>query len=286
MLGYVRINKGELKVREYELYKGLYCSLCKAMGKHFGVLSRLTLSYDITFLVLVRMCFSSFCPEFRNGVCPFNITKKCNYCSNADEQLRYAAAVSMMLFYYKVRDNIADGGFFKKTVMYLILPYAFFKNRKAKRMYPEIEQIINESMEKQYQTELRQTASADEAAHESAHSLGKIISYGFEDADSAIYRFGYAMGKWVYLCDAADDIKKDLKKKSYNVFVNIYGIRNEADITEEIYENAGVFLNMSAACACEAFDEVPDKTMASIVENIIYDGTEKVMNNIMKGKKS
>ena len=132
MLGYVRINKPELKVKEYELYKGLYCSLCKAMGKHFGLLSRLTLSYDITFLVLVRMSFLGTVPDFRTGRCPFNPAKKCNYCKNSEDQFRYAAAVSMMMFYYKIKDNICDGSFFKKLLMYLILPYAYLKNKKAK----------------------------------------------------------------------------------------------------------------------------------------------------------
>ena len=57
MFGYVKTDKPEMKVKEYEAYRGLYCSLCKAMGKHFGVFSRLTLSYDITFLVLARLSF-------------------------------------------------------------------------------------------------------------------------------------------------------------------------------------------------------------------------------------
>ena len=57
MFGYVKTDKPEMKIKEYEAYRGLYCSLCKAMGKHFGVFSRLTLSYDITFLVLARLSF-------------------------------------------------------------------------------------------------------------------------------------------------------------------------------------------------------------------------------------
>ena len=57
MFGYVKTDKPEMKVKEYEAYRGLYCSLCKAMGKHFGVFSRLTLSYDITFLVLSEWRF-------------------------------------------------------------------------------------------------------------------------------------------------------------------------------------------------------------------------------------
>lgn len=32
MLGYVKIDKGELKVREYEVYCGYYCGICKSIA--------------------------------------------------------------------------------------------------------------------------------------------------------------------------------------------------------------------------------------------------------------
>ena len=284
MLGYVKINKPELKVKEYEVYKGLYCSLCRAMGKNFGVLSRLTLSYDITFLVLIRMCFSSAVPDFKSGRCPFNITKRCNYCKNCDSVFTYAAAVSVMMFYFKVKDNISDGNVFKRLLMYLILPWATLKFRKAKGMFPEIEHIISENMKKQAQTEKSLTDCTDKAAHESADALGKITAYGFDDKDGLIYRFGYGVGKWVYLTDAADDIKKDIKDKSFNVYVNKYKIKSEGDFTDDIREKIVGELNMSSAMCCEAFSEIENKTLIPICENIIYDGMEIVMNNILKGK--
>lgn len=285
MFGYVKVNKPEMKVKEYEVYKGLYCSLCKAMGKYFGVLSRLTLSYDITFLVLMRLSFASKVPDFKGGRCPFNPTKKCNYCQNSDEEMKYAAAVSMMMFYYKVKDNIADGSFFRSLLMYLILPYAYFKNKKAKKMYPEIEKLICESMQRQDKIEKSKTDIPDKAAHESADALGKIMAYGFEDEDRAIYCFGYGIGKWVYLCDAADDMEKDLKKGNFNVFINSFKIKKADDVDEKVKQQIVETLNMSCAFACEAFQNIPDKTIVPIAENIIYEGTENVMNTLMKGRK-
>ncbi len=284
MFGYVKINKPELKVKEYEAYRGIYCSLCKALGKYFGQLARLTLSYDVTFLVLARLSLFADLPSFKGGRCPFNPAKSCNYCVGADEQFKYAASVSMMLFYHKVRDNISDSSFFKRLLMYLVLPYAFLKNKKAKKYYPEIEKKIAEAMEMQTLREKEGTSSADKAAHESAHALGLIISEGTGEKKESAYRFGYGIGKWVYLCDAADDMLKDMKNKSYNPFLLKYNIKDEKDITEEVKEGIEGQLNMSCALACEAYEEIKDKTLSSIVENIIYEGTEKVMNNILKGK--
>ena len=53
MLGYVKIDKGELKVREYEVYTGYYCGICKSIGKRYGQLPRMALSYDAAFLAVL-----------------------------------------------------------------------------------------------------------------------------------------------------------------------------------------------------------------------------------------
>lgn len=282
MFGYVKINEPEMKVKEYEAYRGLYCSLCRSLGKNFGVLSRLTLSYDITFLLLVRLSLGFTVPEFRKGRCPFSPSKKCNYCINGEDELRFSAAVSMMLFYYKIKDNIADGSFFRKMLMYIILPYALLKYRKAEKMYPDVAKMIEKGMLRQSETEKTKTPSTDKAAHESADILGKIFAYGFSDEKAKAYRFGYGIGKFVYLADAADDIVKDIKNKSYNPFVEKYKLIKEPD--EEIKKEIEGTLNMSAAVAAEAFSEIEKKTLTPIVENIIYDGLENTMKTILKGK--
>ena len=284
MFGYVRINKPELKVKEYEAYRGLYCSLCRALGKYFGILARLTLSYDITFLVLARLSVTGVLPCYKSGRCPFNPTKRCNYCTNAEDELKYAAAVSMMLFYHKVHDDICDSSFMKRLLMYLLLPYASVKYRKARKLYPEIAEEISASMKRQYSTEKERSDSTDKASHESANALGLIFAHNIADNNKAIYRFGYGIGKWVYLCDAADDMRKDLKKGGYNPFLLKYGIKSEADITDEVLDNICGQLNMSAALAFEGYSEIEVKSLRGIVENILCDGTEKVSRKILKGR--
>ncbi len=285
MFGYVKTNKPEMKIKEYEAYRGLYCSLCKAMGKHFGVLSRLTLSYDVTFLLLARLSFGGTVPCFEGGRCAFNPTKKCNYCKNTDDELRYAAAVSMMMFYFKVRDNISDGSFFKRFLMYLILPWATLKYKKAKSMYGEIAEIIAEEMKNQKLTEERSTDSPDEAAHSSANALGKIMAYNINDPDGYIYRFGYGVGKWVYLSDALDDIEKDIKSGSYNVFVNKYDLR-AGDSVSDIKAAVTGTMNMCGGVFSEAYDKIENKTLTPLMENIIFDGMYITLDNILNKEKS
>lgn len=284
MFGYIKTDKPEMKIKEYEAYRGLYCSLCKAMGKHFGLLSRLTLSYDITFLLLTRLSFTGTLPCFEGGRCPFNPTKKCSYCRNADEELRYASAVSVMMFYHKVRDNISDSSFFKRLVMYLILPWAKVKYNKAKKMYPKVAEMIEESMSRQADTEKKNTASTDEAAHASADALGRITAYNVKDTRGDIYRFGYGVGKWVYLTDAFDDIEKDISSGSYNVFVNKYKL-TDSELTQEIKADITGTVNMSGGIFISAYENITDKTLGTIMENIIYEGMHKSLDRILKGEK-
>lgn len=285
MFGYVKTNKPEMKIKEYEAYRGLYCSLCKAMGKHFGVLSRLTLSYDVTFLLLARLSFGGTVPCFEGGRCAFNPTKKCNYCKNTDDELRYAAAVSMMMFYFKVRDNISDGSFFKRLLMYLILPWATLKYKKAKSIYGEIAEIIAKEMKNQKLTEEKNTDSPDEAAHSSANALGRIMAYNINDPDGYIYRFGYGVGKWVYLSDALDDIEKDIKSGSYNVFVNKYDLR-AGDSVSDIKAAVTGTMNMCGGVFSEAYNKIENKSLTPLMENIIFDGMYITLDNILNKEKS
>ena len=59
MFGYIKADKPEMKIKEFEIYKAVYCSLCKELGKSYGLLARLTLSYDFTFLALLNMALKA-----------------------------------------------------------------------------------------------------------------------------------------------------------------------------------------------------------------------------------
>ena len=48
MFGYVKTCTPQLRLCEWEAYRGIYCGLCRTLGRRFGPLARLTLSYDFT----------------------------------------------------------------------------------------------------------------------------------------------------------------------------------------------------------------------------------------------
>ena len=285
MFGYVRVNKGELLVREYEAYRGVYCSVCRALGKRYGPAARLLLSYDSAFLAMVRCGAADVTPAFRPGRCPFNPAKRCNYCTNADEALDFVCAAVVLMFYYRLRDTVADAPVLKKLAAFLLLPFALLLRRKAKRKFAWMDALLFETMQKQTALEKAGETSVDKAAHPSADALGKLFSSGTGEREAALYRFGYFVGRWVYLIDAADDLKDDLRHGSFNVFANAFGLKDAA-LTDAQQEAVTAALNESSARAIDALNESGLTVMKPILENILYDGMQIATENLGKGSET
>lgn len=277
MFGYVKIYKPELKVKDYEAYQGVYCSLCKQIGKEYGQLARLTLNYDFTLLALMRLGFAEECCGFKNSRCSFNPTKKCSQCINGEKELSFAAAAAMIMCYHKVCDDIADSSFFKGLVKRLLKPYFSLKRKKAAKRYPQLDEIISCAMKEQSEVEKKSEAGIDAAAHPSANVMGRLLACGFEgEKAEKLQRFGYLVGRWVYLIDALDDMADDRKTGSYNVFNNIS--KNE----KEARDYAVGAINLTAGQLVRQFEVLNPERFSEIMENIVYDGLHNSMNEVLK----
>ena len=208
----MKIHKPRLTCGDYELYQGVYCSLCRALGRRYGPLARLTLNYDMAFYALLSLSSKEAEAAFRPGRCSFNPAKKCLKCPKAS--LDFAADVSMLLACYQWRDKLEDGSFWARLLW--IWPGLFFlpAGRRAKRRAPEADRIIRTAVTAQRLVEHGEEASIDGSAHPSAHALGALCAL----LDERLYRLGYLLGRWVYLIDAADDCAGDVKHGRFNPF--------------------------------------------------------------------
>ena len=136
MFGYVRPYKSEMLVREYEQYKAVYCEVCRQLGKEYGWTARFTLSYDCTFYALLALSVSGAKVRLHQGRCTTNPLKKCSYLEAPGEEYKKAAALSVLLTYHKLRDNIEDESFWKSLGCKLLLPLVSRKAKKAAVRYP------------------------------------------------------------------------------------------------------------------------------------------------------
>ena len=283
MFGYVVTDKGELKVKEYETYKAVYCSLCKQLGKDYSFLTRFLLNYDCTFLALFIMANEDVCPTFKKGRCTFNPCKACRYCKGESQALSKSAALLVLMSYYKLLDNIHDSSLFKKVAFTLVRPFFSSWRKKAAKKYPEYAAACENMYITQLEAE-KSNASIDEAAEPTAQLLKFVFS---QEAYSkkvlpAYEQFGYHLGKWIYLMDAACDVDDDIKHKSFNPIYNKTG-KSKA----ESAEYADALLSHSVYLLASAYRLIDKKRFEPILDNIILIGLTKKQKAILwSGKES
>lgn len=273
MFGYVTVFKPELKIKEYEAYKGVYCTLCKEMGREYGLLSRFLLSYDGAFYVMYKMGLSGDNISVKNSRCTFNPCKKCMKISSESDTYRLASTITVILAYFKLMDNLYDSSFFRKILLYLIYPYFALLKNKAKKKHPDIFKTVEQGMQKQFKIEKEDNISPDKAADPTARMLSWLFAYGEcgqnkKKAES----FGYQLGRVVYFLDAFDDYGKDTKENSFNPFKN----------TVDIVADASLSINLSAGELSDSLKEHQFCNFSSIIENIIYDGLGFQLDRIKK----
>lgn len=283
MFGYVKAHKPELKIKEYETYKAVYCSLCKKLGKSYGVLSRFTLSYDFTFLAMLNMSLRDGCDGFVQGRCAFNPLKKCNYCKD-DTALDMPSAAAMIMLYYKILDNIADERGFKKVGYLLLKPIFSRAHKKAAKQYPNIESYVSEYINAQNTLEKNGCTSIDEAADPTAKVMEQILSLCSDDEAQkrVLARLGYCLGRYIYLLDAAVDLPDDIKQGSYNVFKTKEG----DDIKQYIKITVTPQLYFCVNEAARAFELLDINRYKHILGNIIYLGLEETFLKELNDEKS
>lgn len=275
MFGYIRAYKPEMKFKDFDVYKGVYCSLCKELGKRYGLIARLTLSYDFTFFAMMRMAVRDGCVGFKASRCTFNPMKKCLDCGRGNADIAYTADVSMLTLYHKLRDNIDDSGFFKKLLCLAALPYAKHVYKKAKSRCTEAAQIIETQMKRQSEAEKR-NSTLDESADPSARTLSELLINGIEcENRDSLKKFGYMTGRWVYIIDAIDDCEDDIKSGSFNPLKSRFE-------TEDFREYCLDMLNLTMGEAINCYKNLKIYRFDDILQNVLYDGSYAVLNKVLK----
>lgn len=273
MTGYIKIYKPDMKFREYETYKSVYCGLCKELGKSYSPLCRLILSYDYTLLALLYMSLSAKHPVYCKKRCVANPLKKCNYCETSGEELKYAAAVSVVLTNLKVKDNIADNGWFLALVFKILYLFTKSWNKKAIKKYPFLKETVNEYATLQNSAEQDNNCGVDKSSHPTANCLSEIFSYCSNNRleQENLKRFGYCLGKWVYLLDAADDLEQDKKSGTFNPLKSVPDVNGFC---------IPLLNNCEVECAA-ALDLLNIKKFKVILENIVFQGLKFSKENVL-----
>lgn len=267
LFGYIKPVKQELKIKDYEAYQGVYCGLCKQLGRVYGPFYRFTLSYDFAFLAMLSMALGEEPPRFHRENCVAHPLKKRAVCQ-ANSSLDKAAAMAALLLYYKLLDNLHDGSWYERLSCFTAYPFARKAFQKAEKKFPETAQVMAKEMAAQTALEKERCPVVDRACEPTAHIMEAIFEALAQDslAKRALGRMGYLLGRWVYLADALDDWEEDRKTGNYNPFLySAQGEISRGDAVRSLY--------LTAAEAVKAYQLLPVNEMfRDILDNTMYLG--------------
>lgn len=285
MFGYININKPELKVKEYEIYKAVYCGLCRALGRTYGCFAKLILNYDLTFVSLLQMAVMPDTPCYERKRCRANPFKKCTFCKNDADGQSLAAASCVVLFDLKVEDNIKDSRFLKSVGFRFLKTFSKCWAKKAYKLYPKLKTVIDEYRAGQLQAENDLNCSVDKASEPTAKAVGEILAMVKcnEKYRFVLQRMGYCLGKWIYLCDAVDDLPEDIKTGNFNVLKQ--WVKCETNVKQAVKNRIEPVLN-NCWTECAKYSELLEiEKYRSIIENILYEGLKFRQSKIFKEEK-
>ena len=271
MFGYVRPYGADLSEEEKKRYKAVYCGLCRVLNEKYGLAGRMGLNFDMTFLLLLLS--SLYEPEEakRETVCPPHPVKK--HPEVITSFTEYAAGMTVALTYYKALDDWEDERKASGKVYSDLLKRHY---QAVKAQWPRPCEAIESCIDAIHEVEKDPKAQPERAADLSGRMLGAIFSVKDDYFQPHMAAFGYYLGKFIYMMDAAVDYDQDMKKGCFNPLPAM-------DLKPE---DAGDMLRQPMGQAAEIFEGLPLVQDVNIMRNILYSGVWQSYNEMLSRKKN
>lgn len=279
MFGYVHPSDGRLTPEERETFRAAYCGLCHALGARYGLAGRMILNYDLTFLAMVLSDGAGQRCARRCVAHP--IRKRC--CAEGDIALDTAADMSVILTYWQLRDGVADQGFWgglKYRLASALLRPAY---RRARARRPEFDAGTRERLAALGALEADKCASLDAPAD----AFARLLAMAAESVADPVRRrvteqLLYHLGRWVYLVDAADDLREDIRSGGYNPLA-LHFTPVDGALTPEDRQALAVTLDGSVRAMAAAFELLPETNYTPVLRATVYEGLYAVGAAVLNG---
>ncbi len=261
MFGYVTINQDELKIRDYRRYRSFYCGLCRSLQVRYGIKGQVILPYDMVFAdILLNGLYEQPLTE-EDRFCIAHPAKKQHMLMNSITD--YAADMGILLVYYKFLDDALDEGGIRKRVSRA----SIFKKpvKKVREAWPRQAKAVERYILELRECEEKRTDDLDRVAGLTGTALGEIFVMEEDMWSEFLRRMGFFLGKYIYLMDAYEDLREDVRKGNYNPWIPYkdrpdFGALVESTLTM-----------MMSECAKE-FEKLPIVQDVELLRNIIYSG--------------
>ncbi|MBO7184590.1 MAG: hypothetical protein J6V34_02195 [Oscillospiraceae bacterium] len=271
MFGFVAANIKELQPEEKLRYNSVYCGICRQIRARASQSARLTLRFDMAFLSLLLM--SLYEPEEHSGTraCHLHPIKPRPWTDNV--YIRYAADMNVALAYYKALDDAQDEG----SLLGNVLVKALKKHLPAiEAAYPRQCRAMEDCIRELTRLEQENCANPDLPAGCFGQLLGELFVFQEDMWASTLRQMGDALGRYIYLADAAMDFRRDSRKKQYNPYLASGTGENPA-----LWEQ---YLVLAMGRCTDYYERLPLVQDKGILDNILYSGVWVEYRNRVRSK--
>lgn len=274
MFGYVRSAEEALSAEDKARYQAAYCGLCHSLREQCGFAARFVLNYDFVFLFLLLDEEAGREEKRRCAAHP----AKGRPCLAATPTMALCARESVILAYHKLRDGVADEGFFKALgdrAAALALGRAY---RRAAGLQGTFDGHVRSCLAELDELERENSPKLDQVADTFARLLaGAAPDTGDAALDRPRRQLLYQLGRWIYLVDALDDLEEDRAADRYNPLAARFG----AEVDRPYLATT---MDHSLSLARSAFQLLPENGWHDILENILYLGLPGVQRLVAEGR--
>ncbi len=260
MFGYIIINKAEMKFKEFDVYHSFYCGICRELKRKYGISGQLSLSYDMTFLAILLT--GLYEPETEQSSCKCIAHPFENHETRRNIFTEYAADMNALFAYYKCRDDWVD-----ERKLWKLIYGRLLEGKAGKQLHAYSEKLrkIALTMQNFSEAEQAENTDIDTLAGLFGKVMAEIVTPREDEWSENLRALGFFLGKFIYLCDAYEDVEKDIKKGTFNPLKRRY----ECPDFEE--ECKTILMMMMSEC-CREFEKLPILENVEILRNILYSG--------------
>lgn len=273
MFGYVTVCEPELKVKDLKKYRAYYCGLCCTLKEDYGFMGQMTLTYDMTFAVILLSSLYETTTKHEEHRCKVHPAKRQHMLQN--EITSYAAAMNVLLAYYHMEDDWQDD---RKVSSLMTKSLIQGKAKKIIEKYPRQSEIIRKSLKELGECEHENSMDIDRAAGCFGRLMAELFVWKEDIWEKTLRKMGFYLGKFIYLMDAYEDLPEDRKKNRYNPLKELAKRPDYEAQMEQI-------LRMMIAESTVRFEQLPCLVDVDILRNILYDGVWNHYNKIQMKKR-
>lgn len=257
MFGYVMANLGELEKPRRKRYGAVYCGICRSIRAQSSQVCRLGLSYDMAFLAMLLMSLYEPREEAGKPACILHPGR--TWIDSA--YIRYAADMNVALAYYNFLDDYEDEG---KVTSQLLCKVFSGELDRIQRTYPRQCEAMERCIRQLRELERENCPNPDLPAGCFGKLMAELMVFEEDMWAECLRKLGDALGRFIYLADAAVDYRRDKRKKQYNPFL---AMGMEAD-----WETWDHYLLLAMGRCTDAFERLPLVQDKDILDNILYSG--------------